>query len=260
MPDRIYISHLTVRLLTATFHKTIEHTPVTMHVAAFTAPLAQPLLRHTHATTCTSPLRPLRPVRRARILPIPCCELTANDTKQRTAQRMTKTIDSVRSTFNTVRTGRASTSMLDRIVVSYYGAETPLNQLASISLSGTSTLVVEPYDKSVLSDVERALLESDIGITPNNDGSIIRLAVPPLTQERRKELVKQVKALAEDGRVAIRNIRRDAVDSLKKAEKAKELGKDESKSLQDEVQKLTDKHVKLIDTMGKEKETDIMKV
>lgn len=173
---------------------------------------------------------------------------------------MAKTIDSVRSSFNTVRTGRASPTLLDRITVSYYGAETALNQLASVSVSGTSALVVEPYDKSVIGDVERALMESDIGITPNSDGSVIRLAIPPLTKERRSDLVKQVKTMAEDGRVALRNIRRDAVDALKKLEKNKELGKDESKTMQDEVQKITDKYVKQIDQIFKDKETDIMKV
>lgn len=187
-------------------------------------------------------------------------ELTQNDTAQETSERMAKTIDSVQSAFNTVRTGRASTSILDRVMVMYYDVETPLNQLASISLSGSSTIVVEPYDKGCIRDVERALMESDVGITPSNDGSLIRLTVPPLTEERRKQLAKQVKGLAEDGRVALRNIRRDAVDSLKKAEKKKELGKDESKTLQDQVQKITDKHVKRVDDLLKRKEADIMKV
>lgn len=145
-------------------------------------------------------------------------------------------------------------------MVSYYGVETPLNQLASISTNSTSTLVVEPYDKSSIADVERALMESDIGITPTNDGACIRLTVPPLTEERRKQLVKQVKAMAEDGRVALRNIRRDAVDKLKKLEKKKELSEDESKTLQSDIQKLTDKNVKEIDSLLKKKEADIMKV
>lgn len=159
-----------------------------------------------------------------------------------------------------MRTGRASPSILDRVTVSYYSVDTPLNQLASISVSGTSTILVEPYDRSCIGDVERALMESDIGITPNSDGSVIRLSVPPLTEERRKVLVKQVKAMAEDGRVALRNIRRDAVDSLKKLEKKSELGKDESKTLQDQIQKLTNKNVKEVDRILKLKEADIMKV
>lgn len=200
-------------------------------------------------------------LRRSRLTPsVPVAELAQNDTAEKSEARMTKTIESVRSSFNTVRTGRASPALLDRIVVSYYGADTPLNQLATISVSGTSTLLVEPFDKSCIADIERALQESDIGLTPNNDGSSIRLSVPPLTAERREQLVKQVKSMAEDGRVALRNIRRDAVDALKKLEKSKELGKDESKSMQDDIQKLTDKYVKQIDSLFKEKETDIKKV
>lgn len=173
---------------------------------------------------------------------------------------MTKTIESVKASFNTVRTGRANPSLLDRVIVQYYGADTPLNQIASVSVSGTSTLLVEPYDKAAVADIERALLEADTGLTPMSDGQTIRLAVPPLTQERRVSLVKQVKGLAEDGRVALRNIRRDAVDSVKKLEKKKALGKDESKAIQDDIQKLTDKYVKQIDTLYKQKDADIMKV
>lgn len=190
----------------------------------------------------------------------PTAELAETDTAKVAEERMAKTIDSVKVSFNTVRTGRASPNLLDRIIVPYYGAETPLNQLSSVSISGTSTLVVEPYDKSVIGDVERALMESDIGITPSNDGSIIRLSIPPLTQERRVQLSKQVKGLAEDGRIAVRNIRRDGVDSVRKLEKKKELGKDESKTLQDDIQKLTDKYVKQIDQLYKTKEAEILKV
>ncbi len=175
-------------------------------------------------------------------------------------ERMAKTLESVRSSFNTVRTGRASTSILDRVVVMYYEVETPLNQLASISVSGSSTLVIEPYDKSCIADIERALMQSDIGLTPNNDGSVIRLAVPPLTEDRRKEFVKKVKSLAEEGRVALRNIRRDAIDKLKKMEKDSTIGKDESKTVQDNVQKVTDSYVKKIESALKEKEKDIMTV
>ncbi|PXF43676.1 Ribosome-recycling factor [Gracilariopsis chorda] len=187
-------------------------------------------------------------------------ELTQNETAKKSEERMNKTIDSVQTNFNTVRTGRASPSILDRVLVSYYGADTPLNQLASVSVSGTSTLVVEPYDKNAIQDVEKAIMQSDVGITPNSDGSKIRLAVPQLTEERRKELAKQVKAIAEEGRIAIRNIRRDAVDALKKQEKKNNLGKDESMTMQDEVQKLTDKYIKQVDKMLKQKEADIMKV
>lgn len=173
---------------------------------------------------------------------------------------MGKTIDSVRASFNTVRTGRASTNILDRVLVRYYDVETPLKQLASVSVSGASTIVIEPYDKGCVADVERALMESDVGLTPNSDGATIRLAVPPLTKDRRKEFVKKVKALAEDGRVALRNIRRDAIDKLKKMEKDKEIGKDESMTMQDKVQKVTDGYVKQIESALKEKEKDIMTV
>lgn len=173
---------------------------------------------------------------------------------------MKKTIDSAQNNFNTVRTGRPSTAILDRILVPYYGAATPLNQIASLSISGTSTIVVEPYDKNALDDIERAILQSDIGINPNSDGSKIRLSVPPLSGERRKELVKQIKTMSEEARISIRNIRRDAVDILKKKEKKRELGKDESKTMQDEIQKLTDRYVKRVDQMFKQKEADITKV
>lgn len=173
---------------------------------------------------------------------------------------MGKTMESVRSSFNTVRTGRASTNILDRVMVSYYDVETPLKQLASVSVSGSSTIVIEPYDKSCVPDVERALMESDVGLTPMSDGAVIRLSVPPLTKDRRKEFVKKVKALAEDGRVALRNIRRDAIDKLKKMEKDKEIGKDESMTMQDKVQKVTDGYVKQIESALKDKEKDIMTV
>lgn len=196
--------------------------------------------------------------RRARLAPK--AELAQNDTAKDAKARMEKTIASVLTSFNTVRTGRASPTLLDRIIVPYYNVDTPLNQLAGVSISGTSTLVIEPYDPSVVGDIERAILESDLGMNPNSDGAAIRLSVPPLTEERRIELVKQVKSMAEDGRVALRNIRRDAVDTLKKLEKKKELGKDESKDMQSDIQKLTDKFSKQIDDLYKKKDTDIMKV
>jgi len=180
--------------------------------------------------------------------------------KKDTAERMAKSVDSVRANFNTIRTGRANASILDRVVVSYYGTETPLKQLASIGVPSSSTLTIEPYDKSCIRDIERALMESDLGLTPNSDGQMIRLAIPPLTQERRKELAKQIKALAEEGRVALRNIRRDAVEQVKKIEKEGDIGKDQSKDLQDEIQKLTNKYSKIIDEDLASKEKEVMKV
>ncbi len=187
-------------------------------------------------------------------------EVAAGNITKEAEVRMQKTIDATGSSFNTVRTGRASASILDRVTVEYYGADTPLKQLATVSVAPPSTIVVDAFDKSVIKDIERALMESDVGITPSNDGSVIRLAVPPLTQERRKELAKQVKGIAEEGRVAIRNIRRDAVDKAKKMEKAKDIGQDDSKTIQAAVQKSTDKFVKELDKLLKAKEEDIMKV
>lgn len=176
------------------------------------------------------------------------------------ASRMEKTLESVRNNFNTIRTGRAAPSILDRVMVDYYGAETPLQSLASISATSSTTLTIDAFDKGCVKDIERALMESDLGMMPNSDGVVIRLTVPQLTKERRKELSKQAKALAEDGRVACRNVRRDVIDKVKKQEKAAELGKDMSKDLQDKISKLTDKYVGMIDKAFEEKEKDIMKV
>ncbi|MEO1209124.1 MAG: ribosome recycling factor [Cyanobacteria bacterium J06638_20] len=174
--------------------------------------------------------------------------------------QMQKTIEATQRSFNTIRTGRANPALLDRITVEYYGTDTPLNQLANISVPDASTIMIQPYDKSSLSTIERSISMSDIGLTPNNDGSIVRLNIPPLTSERRKELVKVAAKYAEEGKVALRNIRRDAVDSVRKQEKASEVSKDESRDLQDDIQKITDKYVSKIDDLLKEKETDIMTV
>lgn len=173
---------------------------------------------------------------------------------------MQKTIEATQRSFNTIRTGRANPALLDRITVEYYGTETPLKQLANISVPDASTIMIQPYDKSSLSTIERSISMSDIGLTPNNDGSVVRLNIPPLTSERRKELVKVAAKYAEEGKVALRNIRRDAVDSVRKQEKASEVSEDESRDLQDNIQKLTDKYVNKIDGLLKEKETDIMTV
>ncbi|MBE9098924.1 ribosome recycling factor [Vacuolonema iberomarrocanum] len=174
--------------------------------------------------------------------------------------QMQKTIEATQRSFNTIRTGRANPALLDRITVEYYGTETPLKQLANISVPDASTIMIQPYDKSSLSTIERSISMSDIGLTPNNDGSVVRLNIPPLTSERRKELVKVAAKYAEEGKVALRNIRRDAVDSVRKQEKSSEVSEDESRDLQDNIQKLTDKYVNKIDELLKEKETDIMTV
>ena len=171
--------------------------------------------------------------------------------------RMQKAVEATQHNFNTVRTGRANASLLDRITVEYYGAETHLKALANISSPDATTLMIQPFDRSSMRAIEKAISESDIGLTPNNDGSSIRLNIPPLTTDRRKELVKMVSKLAEEGKVAIRNVRRDAIDSLRKLEKAKEISEDDSKSQQEQVDKLTEKFVKTIDKVTAEKEKEI---
>jgi ribosome recycling factor len=171
--------------------------------------------------------------------------------------RMQKAVEATQHNFNSVRTGRANASLLDRITVEYYGAETHLKALANISSPDATTLMIQPFDRSTMRAIEKAISESDIGLTPNNDGSSIRLNIPPLTTDRRKELVKMVSKLAEEGKVAIRNVRRDAIDSLRKLEKAKEISEDDSKSKQEQVDKLTEKFVKNIDKVTAEKEKEI---
>lgn len=173
---------------------------------------------------------------------------------------MNKALEATQRAFNTIRTGRANASLLDRIVVEYYGSPTPLKALANISTPDATTLAIQPFDRTSLNIIEKAILMSDIGLTPNNDGSVIRLNIPPLTTERRKELVKQVAKLAEEGKVAVRNIRRDAIDSVRKQEKSSELSKDEAADLQDSVQKLTDKYIAKIDDALAAKEKDITTV
>lgn len=171
--------------------------------------------------------------------------------------QMQKSIEATQRNFNTIRTGRASASLLDRIVVDYYGSPTPLKSLAGISTPDSSTITIAPYDISALQTIERAISLSDIGLTPSNDGKVVRLNIPPLTEERRKELVKMAGKLAEEGKVAIRNIRRDAVDEVRKQEKNNDISEDESRDLQDTVQKVTDKYVAKVDELLATKEKDI---
>jgi ribosome recycling factor len=175
-------------------------------------------------------------------------------------ERMGKTIENVKMTLNTIRTGRASPSILDLVQVEYYGAKTPLNQIASISVPNSQQLSVSPFDRSIMGDIERAIIESGLGLTPNNDGDIIRINIPPITEDRRKELMKKCKSLGEDGKVAIRNVRRDGVDAVKKLEKAADISEDQSKDAQDSIQKLTDTYVKEIDTIVSKKEKEVMTV
>lgn len=177
-----------------------------------------------------------------------------NDAKE----RMAKSVEATRGEFQTVRTGRANPQLLDRIVVDYYGSPTPLNRLAGVQTPDPRSLVISPYDASALGEIERAIQESDLGLTPSNDGKIIRLAIPQLTEERRKELVKVVRQIAEDGRVAVRNVRRDAIADIQSL--ASEVGADELHRAEEKVQKLTDDHVGQIDAALKQREADIMEV
>jgi ribosome recycling factor len=179
---------------------------------------------------------------------------------QDAARRMDKSIEAARNEFNTVRTGRASTALLDRIHVDYYGQQTPLKQLATINVPEPRMLTVQPFDPSSLRTIERAIQESDLGLTPSNDGKMIRLPIPQLTEERRKELVRVVRHMAEDGRVAVRNIRRDVMSDLKELAHDGEIGDDDERRAEDRVQKLTDEHVKKIDELLKSKEAEIMEV
>ena len=175
-------------------------------------------------------------------------------------EHMDKSVEATRGKFGSVRTGRASPALLDRINVDYYGAQTPLRQLATINAPEARLLTVQPYDKSSIKAIERAILESDIGLTPNNDGSIIRLQIPELTEERRRELVKVVRGLAEEGRVAIRNIRRDVMHDLRELKEAGEAGADDEKRAEDALQKLTDEKIKELDGLVKSKEDEILEV
>ena len=174
--------------------------------------------------------------------------------------RMAKAVEHTQSEFGSVRTGRASPSLLDRIRVDYYGASTPLQQLATISAPEARMLTVQPYDKSSIKQIEKGILESDVGLTPNNDGNIIRIAIPELTEERRKDFVKQVRHIAEDGRVSIRNVRRDVMHDLRELRDEGEAGADDEHRAELELQKLTDSRVKDLDDMLGRKESEILEV
>jgi len=175
-------------------------------------------------------------------------------------ERMKKVLTSLKSEFATIRTGRASTALLDKIYVDYYGTPTPINQVASLSVPEPKMIVIQPWDMKVLGAIEKAILKSDLGLTPNNDGKVIRLILPDLTAERRKELVKLSSKKAEEARVAVRNIRREFNDRLKKQEKNHEISEDDMKRAQEEIQKLTDKYIEEIDKALEQKEKDIMEV
>ena len=175
-------------------------------------------------------------------------------------EHMDKSVDATRGKFGSVRTGRASPALLDRIVVDYYGAMTPLKQLATIHAAEARLLTVQPYDKSSIKAIERAIMESDIGLTPSNDGQIIRLTIPELTEERRKDLVKVVRSLSEEGKVALRNIRRDTMHDLRELRDAGEAGADDEHRAEEALQKLTDEKVRELDALVKAKEEEILEV
>lgn len=183
-----------------------------------------------------------------------------NDMIKEYDAKMQKTIDVIVSDFGGVRAGRANASVLDRITVDYYGSPTPINQVAAISSPDPRSLVIQPWDASILKSVEKAIQTSDLGINPQNDGRVIRLGFPQLTEERRKELSKQVKKYAESGKIAIRNIRRDAVDKLKAQEKKSEITEDDYKEYEKELQDITDKRCKQIDELTVKKEAELMAV
>lgn len=175
-------------------------------------------------------------------------------------ERMEKAVAALKRDLSTLRAGRATPSLLDKIAVDYYGSTMPINQLANISVPEPRLLVIQPWDKKAVAEIERAIMKSDLGLTPSSDGAIIRLAIPQLTEERRKELVKVSKKKAEDGRVAVRNIRRDANDELKRMEKGGELTEDEMHKAQDDIQKLTDKYIEEVEKVLGAKEKEIMEV
>jgi len=175
-------------------------------------------------------------------------------------ERMGKSVEATRGELATVRTGRASPHLLDRVIVDYYGAETPLKQLAQVAATDARMLTVTPYDKSSIAAIEKSVMESDLGVTPSNDGNVIRLSIPELTEERRRELVKVVHNVAEDGRVAVRNIRRDVMHDLREMKKEGEAGSDEEHRAETELQKQTDDSIKEIDGLLKGKEEEILEV
>jgi ribosome recycling factor len=179
---------------------------------------------------------------------------------EQTKERMSKAIQALSRELSTIRAGRASSSLLDKITVDYYGAPTPINQIAGIATPEARLITIQPYDKTALGDIEKAIQKSDLGISPSNDGTVIRIAIPALTEERRKDLVKLVKKEAEEAKVGIRNIRRDANEELKKLEKKNEITEDDLRGFSENVQKLTDDHIVKIDQVAKDKEKEILEV
>lgn len=175
-------------------------------------------------------------------------------------EKMEKAIGTLKKSFASVRTGRANPLILEKVTVDYYGAPTPLRQMAQVTVQEGTTLVIAPFDKSILKEVEKAIIKADLGITPNSDGIVVRLPFPPLTTDKRKEIAKDVKKLGEEAKVSIRNIRRDMTDDVKKAEKAENLPEDAVKDAQDSIQKLTDKYTKTVEDLCAEKEKEVLTI
>lgn len=173
---------------------------------------------------------------------------------------MRKSVEATQRTFNTIRTGRANTSLLDKVIVEYYGAETPLKSLATLSTPDSQTIQIQPFDAGSISTIEKAIAMSDLGLTPNNDGRVIRINIPPLTEDRRRDLCKLAAKYAEEGKVALRNLRRDAIDRIKKQEKDGELSEDQLRDEQDKIQKVTDRFITELEKHLAEKEAEILKV
>jgi ribosome recycling factor len=180
--------------------------------------------------------------------------------RAKATERMEGAIDALKKEFGSVRTGRASLSLLDGIMVDYYGTLTPLQQLASLSVPESRQIAIQPWEQRIIPEIEKAIMKSDLGLTPSNDGKFIRIGIPPLTEERRKQLVKVVKKRAEEAKIAIRNIRRDSNEELKKLEKEKHLSEDDAKKSHDEIQKITDSYIAKVDEVLKHKENEIMEV
>lgn len=183
-----------------------------------------------------------------------------NQVKTQAQEKMEKAIQVLKKDLLTLRAGRANPAILDKVLVEYYGSEMPINQMANISTPDPRTLLIQPWDKSALGEIERAILKSELGLTPNNDGNVIRITIPPLTEQRRNELVKVARKMGEEAKIAIRNIRRDANDELKKMEKNGEIPEDMSRRGQDEIQKLTDRFIKEADQVISAKEKEIMEI
>ena len=174
--------------------------------------------------------------------------------------KMLKTIESLKKDFTNIRTGKANPAILNSVMVSYYGVPTPVSQVGSVSVPDPQSIVVKPWDKSILKDIEKAIQQANLGLNPSNDGEVVRIPIPPLNEQTRKDLAKQAKKVAEDNKVAVRNVRRDGMEQLKKLEKDGLITEDELKRYNDQVQKLTDKYIANIDTLAKEKEQDIMSI